>query len=70
MTFKEFMNAKESTPATRRAMGVYPPQPSDIYANPPYSKERFCQKSKGVAFQNLDIGSICKKKRKKKKKRS
>lgn len=53
----------ESNPETRRAMGVYPPYPGDVFARPSYSQNKFCKKILGQKLVNMDTSQICGKKK-------
>jgi hypothetical protein len=59
----------ESSPSTRRALGLYPPQPGDVFVRPPYGKEFTCKKLNDFPLDNMDVSKICGGKKKKKKKR-
>jgi hypothetical protein len=66
--FKSWLNANESSPSTRRALGTYPPQPGDFFVRPPYGKASTCKKVGGFKLYNMDISSLCKEKGKDRKK--
>ena len=64
--FKEFFKQIESSPATRHAMGIYPPSPDDAFAKPGYSQSAFCSKMADKKFKpvNMDTTSVCGKRKK------
>ena len=68
ISFKEWIKVKESSPSTRNAMGIYPPQADTVMSKPGYSQNRFCDKIKapGVKLDNMNTSMVCGKKRTKK----
>ncbi len=57
--FKEWLQANESSPSTRRATGAYPPQPGDFFVRPPYGKDATCGKIGQFKTFNMDVTAIC-----------
>jgi hypothetical protein len=68
INFKEWLKARESTPSTRNALGIYPPQADTIMSRPSYSQIRFCDKIKapGVKLDNMNTDMVCGKRKNKK----
>jgi len=66
MGFREWLKQVESTPSTRNALGIYPPQADTIFVRPSYSQANFCRKIKmpGVKLDNMNTASLCGKKKK------
>ena len=59
LSFKDWVLAQESSPSTRRATGIYPPQPGDFFVRPPYGKEKTCGKIGQFKTYNMDVTKIC-----------
>lgn len=58
-TFSQWLAIRESSPSTRRATGIYPPQPGDFFVRPPYGKEKTCRKIGEFKPVNMDVSAIC-----------
>lgn len=65
--FAEWLKARESSPSTRNALGIYPPQADTIMSRPSYSQAKFCDKIKapGVKLDNMNVKMVCGKNEKK-----
>jgi hypothetical protein len=61
-TFKDWLTVRESSASTRRALGIYPPQPGDFFVRPPYGKDSTCRKIGSFRTYNMDVTKICGKK--------
>lgn len=65
MKFRDWLQQIESTPSTRNALGIYPPQADTIFSRPSYSQANFCRKIKapGVRLDNMNTKQVCGKKK-------
>lgn len=67
ISFKKWLFTKESSASTRRALGIYPPQPGDFFVRPPYGLANTCKKLDGFKLSNMNVANLCKGQGKKKK---
>lgn len=59
ISFSQWLAMRESSASTRRAIGLYPPQPGDLFVRPPYGKDVTCKKLGGFKLVNMDVTKIC-----------